>query len=307
MKMKHIFVNLKRFDVARELGGVCPEPDPVTWVRSIMISVMNNGAARRQGMTLTIMVPEALLVPAIETVRQLEPVTGGRVAIGCQSVHRENIARGGNFGAMTTFRPAAAMKQIGASSTIIGHCEERRGYGTTLASCTSDGAAISRAVDGLLRQSLDCALASGLKVLFCVGETAEEKGDGDLERQKPRIREVLARQLRAGLSGLDEATVRNDLCIAYEPVWAIGPGKIPPNRESIAFVAKTIGEITAEITGVHAPVVYGGGLKSENAAMIGSIGELSGGLVALTRFTGDIGFYPDELAEIMALYSEACV
>jgi triosephosphate isomerase len=41
--------------------------------------------------------------------------------------------------------------------------------------------------------------------------------------------------------------------------------------------------------------------------MIGSIGELSGGLVALTRFTGDIGFYPDELAEIMALYSEACV
>ena len=47
--------------------------------------------------------------------------------------------------------------------------------------------------------------------------------------------------------------------------------------------------------------------RKENAAMIGSIGELSGGLVALTRFTGDIGFYPDELAEIMALYSEACV
>jgi triosephosphate isomerase len=305
--MKHIFVNLKRFDVARELGGVCPEANPVAWVRSVMTSVMNNGAARRPDMTLTIMLPEALLVPAVETVRELEPVTGGRVAIGCQSVHRENVARGGNFGAMTTFRPAVAMKQIGASWTIIGHCEERRGYGAILSACASDGAAISRAVDGFLRQSLDCALASGLKVLFCVGETAEEKGEGDLECQKPRIREVLARQLRAGLSGLDEDAVRNNLCVAYEPVWAIGPGKVPPHREYVAFVAKAIGEISAETTGIHAQVVYGGGLKKENAAMIGSIGELSGGLVALTRFTGDIGFYPDELAEIMALYSEACV
>ena len=88
--MKHIFVNLKRFDVARELGGVCPEANPVAWVRSVMTSVMNNGAARRPDMTLTIMLPEALLVPAVETVRELEPVTGGSVAIGCQSVHREN-------------------------------------------------------------------------------------------------------------------------------------------------------------------------------------------------------------------------
>ena len=55
------------------------------------------------------------------------------------------------------------------------------------------------------------------------------------------------------------------------------------------------------------PVVYGGGLKKENAAMLASIPEIDGGLIALTRFQGEIGFYPDEYLEIISIYMQNCV
>ena len=54
------------------------------------------------------------------------------------------------------------------------------------------------------------------------------------------------------------------------------------------------------------PVIYGGGLKQDNAAMLASIPEIDGGLIALTRFTGEIGFYPDEYLEIIRIYMQHC-
>ena len=54
------------------------------------------------------------------------------------------------------------------------------------------------------------------------------------------------------------------------------------------------------------PVVYGGGLKKDNAAMLASIPEIDGGLIALTRFQGEIGFYPEEYLEIIRIYMENC-
>ena len=104
---------------------------------------------------------------------------------------------------------------------------------------------------------------------------------------------VLTSQLTEGLSGARLGDVR----VAYEPVWSIGPGKTPADAPYIAKVARLL---KATLPGVD--VVYGGGLKADNAKMLAGVPEVDGGLVALTRFTGEIGFYPDEFARIVELY-----
>ena len=85
--------------------------------------------------------------------------------------------------------------------------------------------------------------------------------------------------------------------VAYEPIWSIGPGKTPAGKEYITETARFIKKVANNVD-----VVYGGGLKADNAAMLASIEEIDGGLIALTRFSGDIGFYPEEYLEIIRLY-----
>ena len=138
----------------------------------------------------------------------------------------------------------------------------------------------------ILNKEIKSALDRGLKVLYCIGEKSEEQEVWD---------EVLANQLETGLDGAD----MEQITIAYEPVWSIGPGKTPADKAYITKVARLIKEKTA-----GADVVYGGGLKHDNAAMLASIPEIDGGLIALTRFSGDIGFYPDEYLEIVKIYLE---
>ena len=87
------------------------------------------------------------------------------------------------------------------------------------------------------------------------------------------------------------------MVIGYEPIWSIGPGKTPADKPYITKVAKFIKERTGGID-----VVYGGGLKADNAEMLASIAEIDGGLIALTRFQGEIGVYPEEYLEIIRLY-----
>ena len=81
-------------------------------------------------------------------------------------------------------------------------------------------------------------------------------------------------------------------------MWAIGPGKTPPGEDYIRDIARHIKSI------VDCKVVYGGGLKKENAKMIASIEELDGGLVALTRFGKDFGFYLNDFEEIVETYKK---
>ena len=106
---------------------------------------------------------------------------------------------------------------------------------------------------------------------------------------------MLGAQLDAGLDGAD----RTRTVIAYEPVWSIGPGKKPADRPYIEKVARFVRERTGGMD-----VVYGGGLKKDNAEMLASIREIDGGLIALTRFSGEIGFYPEEYLEIIRNYLE---
>ena len=205
---------------------------------------------------------------------------GSRLEIGSQGVSGTDLSPGGNFGALTTSLPAAAAAAAGCSWTIIGHCEERNKLAAVLNAAGVDN---PDAVGKVLGQEVKAAVNRGLKVLYCVGET---------EAQQPVWQETIRRQLDFGLREAGDG----ELVIGYEPVWSIGPGKTPAGREYIQMAARFVKGCCGR------PVVYGGGLKADNAPMLHSIPEIDGGLIALTRFTGEIGFYPEEYLEIVRLY-----
>jgi triosephosphate isomerase len=135
-----------------------------------------------------------------------------------------------------------------------------------------------------------------------IGIAGRFKTNRSSDEQKPRIRNVLHSQVEIGLRDVAPLLSKRKLIIDYEPRWAIGPGKTPPGADYIAFVSSIIKETVASLCGFTPPVVYGGGLKEENAKMLSDIDTINGGLVALTQFTGDIGFYPDGLKKIVDIY-----
>ena len=275
--MKHIFLNLKRFDVPAELGGVNRIAAMNEWgsyiVKSTQEALKKYDPSRVEFVQYF---PEAHLLNAVSA-----RCEGSPVQIGCQSVYRMNTAVGGNFGAFTTNRPVSAMKALGVNATIIGHCEERNDKMGLLAEA---GVTDTKAVNRILNQQIRLAVENGMTVLYCIGEK-----DTELDRWD----EVLREQLEIGLDGVDKSKV----VIGYEPIWSIGPGKTPAGKDYITKIARFVKDVTGGID-----VVYGGGLKVDNAQMLSSIPEIDGGLIALTRFQGEIGFYPDEYIEIIRTY-----
>lgn len=275
--MKKIYLNLKRFDIPTEYGGVNRLTTPQQWGEYIVKQTQASLAQYDNDKVEFVMyLPEAHLINAISALDHTNSVK-----IGSQSVYRADTAKGGNFGAFTSNRTANAMKALGCTETIIGHLEERIDKTGVLQEANVDA---PDAVNRLLNQQIKTAIDAGLSVLYCVGEKESELDDWQA---------VLREQLKVGLAGVDKSKVT----IAYEPVWAIGPGKTPPDQSYIEKIARFIKQETDGL-----PVVYGGGLKEDNAEMLSSIDEIDGGLIALTRFEGEIGFYPDEYLAIIEKY-----
>jgi triosephosphate isomerase len=307
--MKQIFVNLKRFDVPRKLGGVCPMDDPIAWIESVMDQTIELKLGMHAHLALTYLLPEGLVAAAVRRLAKFPADQRKTLAIGVQGVHWDDVRPGKNFGAFTTSVPAVAAANLGSQWAIIGHSEERRAkiqvisaYDATAAINADARARVATTVDQLVHDEAQCALAAGLRVLMCVGESAEERGDGTFAEQQPRIERVLRAQVLNGLNGAEQFVREKKIVIGYEPIWAIGPGKTPPGKEHIAFVSAFIQRVVRENFGAEIVVVYGGGLKEENAAMIASIETIGGGLVALTQFTGEIGFSVAQLSAIVAKY-----
>lgn len=302
-------MNLKRFDVPKIYGGICPNENPVQWIRDTIRQTIDLGLGVMEGVRVTYFLPEALLLVAKEVLQAFPREAVGSFQIGCQGVYREDVAEGKNFGAFTTNRPAAAMHAIGCDQVMIGHSEERKDK-LSLLTCydftiESDADAYSDAVEAvekILNSEVQCALARGMNVLYCVGETAEQKGSNDPVDYKPRVRRVLKDQICRGLAGIGSAPQSHRIAIGYEPIWAIGPGKTPPNAEYVEFVSSYIKEVCRAEFGIELPVVYGGGLKEENADEMASISTLDGGLVALTKFTAPIAFDVQSLKNIIQAY-----
>ena len=106
--MREIFVNLKRFDVPKSLGGICPFDNPKDWIEWVVDESVKYGLGKLEDIRLTYLLPEALLIPAIEKLASYPVEETSNLNIGCQGIFRENVVPGGNFGAFTTNLPAAA-------------------------------------------------------------------------------------------------------------------------------------------------------------------------------------------------------
>lgn len=262
---KRIYLNLKRFDVPKAVGGVNNLAFNNNYPKMIV-----NHLDNISDVDITIFFQEAYLISAVEYAKN--------VKIGCQSVFYDDVKEGGNFGAFTSFRTAKSMTALNVNDTLIGHCEERNHLNKLKEQFGSQGD-----INQILNQQIKCATDQNMNVLYCIGEKAEEQNDKY---------NVLKNQLLVGLKDVD----LNHITIAYEPVWAIGPNKTPPDETYIDDIAKYIKSI------VKCPVVYGGGLKQENAKMIASIKSLDGGLIALTRFGKDFGFYLSDFDKIVETY-----
>lgn len=273
--MNYFFINLKRFDVPNEAGGVNYSNELNGWGQ-YMVTQLNEllEPIINDNVTVGLFLPELHILQATECANEW-------LHIGSQSVFEKDVKEKENFGALTSHRSAKAMKYAGCSYTIIGHIEERRGINEILSLASVKDPVVTNTI---LHQRMLAAQAASLKIVYCIGES---------ESEQDNWQNVLEKQLAIGLGAIDTS----DIVIAYEPIWAIGPGKTPPEKAYIEKVAAFIKEKTNGL-----PVIYGGGLKKENAQLISSCQNIDGGLIALTSFEGQIGFYPEQAKDIIALY-----
>src|SRR3954471_9062504 len=195
----------------------------------------------------------ALCVPAILVERAARAVPG--FAIGGQDVHQAEK------GAHTGCTSAEMLLDAGASLTIVGHSERREAQ---------------RESDAEVKAKSEIALAAGLWVILCVGETLEVRKNGEAVETVPA-------QLDASIpsSNDSEDFISSSLSIAYEPIWAIGTGKIPTNPD----IAEMHAAIRAALRdrygdrGGQIRILYGGSVKASNATEIFSIPDVDGALV----------------------------
>jgi triosephosphate isomerase len=191
----------------------------------------------------------ALCVPAILIERAARAVPG--FAIGGQDVHHAGT------GAHTGCTSAMMLIDAGATLTIVGHSERRDAQ---------------RESDVEVQAKAHAALACGLNVVLCVGESLEVRERGGA------VATVVA-QLDASIP--DEPTEEAELAVAYEPIWAIGTGKIPTTGE-IAEMHNAIRQQLVRrygTAGEQVRILYGGSVKASNAGEIFSIADVDGALV----------------------------
>jgi triosephosphate isomerase len=191
----------------------------------------------------------ALCVPAILIERAARAVSG--FAIGGQDIHHaEN-------GAHTGCTSALMLLDAGASLTIVGHSERREAQ---------------RESDAEVKAKAESALAAGLNVILCVGESLDVREAGGAVK-------TVGAQLTA--SRPDSLEAEAELAIAYEPIWAIGTGKIPTVPEigemHASIRSRLVEHYGADGRGVR--ILYGGSVKASNAGEIFAIADVDGALV----------------------------
>ena len=190
-------------------------------------------------------------VPAIDIPAVSEALKGTNIMLGAENVHFAEK------GAYTGEISAAMLKEYGVKYVIIGHSERRQYFGET---------------DETVNKRTLTALKAGLTPIVCVGETLEE-------RETSKTEEVLYRQIKEGLNGVEDITA---LVVAYEPVWAIGTGKTATAaqaNETIGFIRKTLGELFCEKCAAKVRIQYGGSMNAGNCKELMAQEEIDGGLI----------------------------
>ena len=162
-------------------------------------------------------------------------------------------------GAYTGEVSAEMVKSTGAQYVILGHSERREYYHETAE---------------ILKEKVDLALANGLKILFCCGETLEE-------RKAEKQNEVVKAELEGSVFHLDAEAWKN-IVIAYEPIWAIGTGMTATSdqaEEMLAYIRSIVAEKYGQEAAENTSILYGGSCKASNAPELFSKPNIDGGLI----------------------------
>ena len=164
------------------------------------------------------------------------------IQVGAQNCHENQ-----NYGAFTGSINTIMIKNAGAKYVIIGHSENRQNGET----------------DKLINTKIKSALKSGLKVIFCIGETLKEK-------KKNKTNKLLNKQITRGLNNIKS---KKNIIIAYEPIWSIGSGLIPKSKElfeTIKFIKKKAKNLK---------VLYGGSVNPKNINELNLINNIDGYMI----------------------------
>jgi triosephosphate isomerase (TIM) len=183
------------------------------------------------------------------------------ISLGAQNLYPERE------GAYTGEVSPAMLLDIGCRYVILGHSERRHVIGES---------------DEFISRKVRAALASGLHVILCVGETLTE-------RESDATQKVLDRQIHSGFQNVGLQQVAQ-MVIAYEPVWAIGTGRnASPGQaqESHAYIRGLISKLLGEKSAAAVPIQYGGSVKPENAALLLAQADVDGALVGGASLKAD--------------------
>ncbi len=197
----------------------------------------------------------------------VDSTRGSRVHVCAQNMHRAGE------GAFTGEVSAAMLTEVGVGGVILGHSERREMFGET---------------DRALALKVPAALDAGLVPILCVGETEEERDAGDTERK-------LRHQVQEGLMRIDSGRL-GEVVIAYEPIWAIGTGRVASSeqaQDAIAFVRALVADRSPE-QARRTRVLYGGSVKPDNTAELLALPDVDGALV------GGASLDPESFAAIVS-------
>ncbi len=197
---------------------------------------------------------DVVLCPPFTALRAVyDIIKNTGIMIGGQNIHWEES------GAYTGEISAEMIKDAGCRYVILGHSERREYFGET---------------NETVNKKLKSALKAGLISILCIGETLPERERGEAFR-------VVEAHLRGGLSGISEEEVQR-VVIAYEPVWAIGTGKVATPQEAKEmhlFIYELLDKIYSKGTSSSIRVIYGGSVTPENISSLSGEPEISGVLV----------------------------
>jgi triosephosphate isomerase len=217
--------------------------------------------ATADGVDVAICPPFTALTPMIDSTR------GSRVQVFAQTMHQAES------GPYTGEVSAPMLSELDVHGVILGHSERRELYAET---------------DKALALKVPAALEASLTPLLCVGETDEERENGDTERKlRHQVQEALAKVPSERLA---------EVAIAYEPIWAIGTGKVAEPeqaQDAAAFIRALIGDRSPEQAQL-VRILYGGSVKPENASEILALPDVDGALV------GGASLDPGAFAAIIA-------
>jgi triosephosphate isomerase len=194
----------------------------------------------------------AICVPYTDLQAMVDSTRGSRVEVFAQNMHEAPE------GAYTGEISAPMLTEIDVHGVVLGHSERRQYHNET---------------DKALSHKMVTAFEAGLKPILCVGETEEERERGDTERK-------LRHQVQEGLERLTPGQIA-DVTVAYEPIWAIGTGKVATPeqaQDAIAFVRALIGDRAPDAAQL-ARVLYGGSVTPDTAPELLALPDVDGALV----------------------------